>query len=276
MKTAAVLVNAQITQIKHKIGINTFEKLSASKLELNEIYVVTIKTDKLIPYEKYKVSTDLGGAILIDRISNQTVAAGMFQFALRRAKNIYLHKMDVNKKARQNMNGYKSKLLWFTGLSGSGKSTLANALEIALFEKGIRTYILDGDNVRHGLNKDLGFTDADRVENIRRVAEVSKLMLDAGIVVIAAFISPFKTEREMVRSMFESDEFIEVYLDVPLEVAEARDPKGLYAKARKGELKNFTGIDSIYEIPDAPEIKIDTFNNTVDEIIKNLLSRLKF
>ena len=153
------------------------------------------------------------------------------------------------------MNGYKSKLLWFTGLSGSGKSTLANALEIALFEKGIRTYILDGDNVRHGLNKDLGFTDADRVENIRRVAEVSKLMLDAGIVVIAAFISPFKTEREMVRSMFESDEFIEVYLDVPLEVAEARDPKGLYAKARKGELKNFTGIDSIYEIPDAPEIK---------------------
>ena len=276
MQTGAVLVNAQITQIKHKISINTFENLSASKLELNELYLITIKTDKLIPYEKYELCSSLGGAILIDRISNQTVAAGMFQFALRRAKNIYLHKMNIDKKARQKINGNKSKLLWFTGLSGSGKSTLANALEMALFERGIRTYILDGDNVRNGLNKDLGFTDADRVENIRRVAEVSKLMVDAGIVVIAAFISPFKTERKMIRNMFESDEFIEVYLDVPLEIAEARDPKGLYAKARRGELKNFTGIDSIYEIPETPDIKIDTSKNSVDETIKNLLSKLKF
>ncbi len=276
MKIGTMLVNAQITQIKHKISINTFEYLSVSKLEFNELYLITIKTDRLIPYEKYKICPDLGGLILIDRISNQTVAVGMIEFALRRAKNLHLQKMDIDKKARQKMNGYKSKVLWFTGLSGSGKSTISNAIEIALFKKGMRTYILDGDNIRHGLNKDLGFSNADRIENIRRIAEVAKLMVDAGIFVITSFISPFKVERQMARNMFESDEFIEIYIDVPLDIAEARDPKGLYAKARKGELKNFTGLDSPYEPPENPEIKIDTVNNSIEEIVKQILSVLKF
>ena len=276
MKIGTMLVNAQITQIKHKISINTFEYLSVSKLEFNELYLITIKTDRLIPYEKYKICPDLGGLILIDRISNQTVAVGMIEFALRRAKNLHLQKMDIDKKARQKMNGYKSKVLWFTGLSGSGKSTISNAIEIALFKKGMHTYILDGDNIRHGLNKDLGFSNADRIENIRRIAEVAKLMVDAGIFVITSFISPFKVERQMARNMFESDEFIEIYIDVPLDIAEARDPKGLYAKARKGELKNFTGLDSPYEPPENPEIKIDTVNNSIEEIVKQILSVLKF
>jgi len=276
MKIGTQLVNAQITQIKHKININTFEHLSASKLELNDLSVVTLKTDKPIPYEAYKECSGMGGLILIDRMSNQTIAAGMIQFALRRAKNVHRHKLDVDKAARRHLNGHTSKVLWFTGLSGSGKSTIANALEKALHDQGIRTYILDGDNVRHGLNKDLGFTDADRIENIRRIAEVAKLMVDAGVVVLTAFISPFKAERAIAREMFDEGEFIEIHVDTPLDVAESRDPKGLYKKARKGELPHFTGIDSPYEAPENPELRANTVDRTVDEVVKELMQKLEF
>lgn len=276
MKIGNQLVNAQITDIKHKININTFEHLSAQKLELNDLSVVTLKTDKPIPYEAYKACPGLGGLILIDRMSNQTVAAGMIQFALRRAKNVHLQKLDVDKEARRHMNGHTSKVLWFTGLSGSGKSTIANALEKALHERGVRTYILDGDNIRHGLNKDLGFTDADRIENIRRISEVAKLMVDAGIVVLTAFISPFRTERDMAREMFEEGEFVEIHVDTPLEVAESRDPKGLYKKARRGQLPHFTGIDSPYEAPLSPDVRVSTVERDVEEIVTELMTYLEF
>jgi len=276
MKIGNQLVNAQITDIKHKININTFEHLSAQKLELNDLSVVTLKTDKPIPYEAYKACPGLGGLIMIDRMSNQTVAAGMIQFALRRAKNVHRQKLDVDKEARRHMNGHTSKVLWFTGLSGSGKSTIANALEKALHERGVRTYILDGDNIRHGLNKDLGFTDADRIENIRRISEVAKLMVDAGIVVLTAFISPFRTERDMAREMFEEGEFVEIHVDTPLEVAESRDPKGLYKKARRGELPHFTGIDSPYEAPLSPEVRVSTVERDVEEIVTELMTHLEF
>ena len=276
MKIGNQLVNAQITNIKHKININTFEHLSAQKIELNDLCIVTLKTDKPIPYEPYKACPGIGGLILIDRMSNQTVAAGMIQFALRRAKNVHRHKLDIDKDARRHMNGHTSKVLWFTGLSGSGKSTIANALEKALHERGIRTYILDGDNIRHGLNKDLGFTDADRIENIRRISEVANLMVDAGVVVITAFISPFRTEREMARQMFEPGEFVEVFVDTPLEVAESRDPKGLYKKARRGELPHFTGIDSPYEEPLSPELRVNTVERDVETIVDELINKLEF
>jgi bifunctional enzyme CysN/CysC len=276
MKIGTQLVNAQITDIKHKININTFEHLSASKLELNDLCVVTIKTDKPIPFEPYKKCAGLGGLILIDRMSNQTVAAGMIDYALRRAKNVHRHKLDIDKEARRHLNGHTSKVLWFTGLSGSGKSTIANALERALHEQGIRTYLLDGDNIRHGLNNDLGFTDADRVENIRRIGEVTKLMVDAGIVVLTAFISPFAAERRMARDLFEEGEFVEIYVDTPLEVAEARDPKGLYKKARLGELPHFTGISSPYEAPEHSDVHIKTDEQDVESIVKELISKLEF
>jgi bifunctional enzyme CysN/CysC len=275
MQIGTAQVNAQITHIKHKININTFEKLAASKLQLNDLCVVTLKTDKLIPFEPYKQCAGIGGLILIDRMTNQTVAAAMINFALRRASNVHRQRLDIDKVARQRMNGHGSKVLWFTGLSGSGKSTIANALEQALHEQGIRTYILDGDNVRHGLNKDLGFKDADRVENIRRITEVAKLMVDAGVVVLTAFISPFQSERDMARSMFEEGEFVEIYVDTPLEIAESRDPKGLYKKARKGELPNFTGIDSPYEAPKNPDLHVSTENESVEVIVKHLLSQLE-
>jgi len=276
MKIGTNLVNAQLTDIKYKININTFEKLSASKLELNDLSIVTVKTDQMIPYDAFQECTVMGGLILIDRISNQTVAAGMIEFALRRASNVHRHKLDIDKGARRNLNGHTSKVLWFTGLSGSGKSTIANALEIALHEKGIRTYILDGDNIRHGLNKDLGFTDADRIENIRRISEVAKLMVDSGIVVLTAFISPFRAERQMARDLFEQDEFIEIFVDTPLEVAESRDPKGLYKKARKGELPNFTGIGSPYEAPETPDITVHTAEADIDALIAKLINQLEF
>ncbi len=276
MKLGPSLVNAQITDIKHKININTFEKLSASKLELNDLSIVKIKTDRMIPYEPYRDCAGMGGLILIDRMSNQTVAAGMIEFALRRASNVHKHKLDVDKGARRRLNGHSSKVLWFTGLSGSGKSTIANALEKELHAKGIKTYILDGDNVRHGLNKDLGFTDADRIENIRRISEVARLMVDAGIVVLTAFISPFRAERQMARDMFEADEFIEVFVNTPIEVAESRDPKGLYKKARKGELPNFTGIDSPYEAPETPDVTLHTENKSVDALVADLIEKMEF
>ena len=274
LKIGTLTTNAQITIIKHKLNINTFEKLSANTLELNDFSVVTIKTDWAIPFEKYRDCPSLGGFILTDRQDNQTVAAGMIKFALRRACNVHLHKMDVNKSNRQLLNGHKSKVLWFTGISGSGKSTIANALENELHKRGIRTYVLDGDNIRHGLNKDLGFSNADQIENIRRIGEVAKLMSDAGIVVITAFISPFQAERRMVRALFNKHEFIEIFLDVPLAVAESRDPKGLYKKARCGELLNFTGIDSPYEAPENPEFYFSTDKEDLDVILTSLLAEL--
>ena len=274
LKIGTTLVNGHITDIKHKVNINTFERLSATQLELNELSVVTIKTDRPIAFERYQDCAPMGALILIDRMSNQTVAAGMILFALRRSRNVHRQQLEIDKRSRRTLNGHTSRVFWFTGLSGSGKSTIANALEKELHARGIRTYLLDGDNVRHGLNCDLGFTDADRVENIRRIGEVAKLMVDAGIVVLTAFISPFRAEREMVRCLFENDEFVEIFIDTPLDVAEARDPKGLYKKARQGEIPNFTGIGSPYEAPETPDIHIHTESESVQHIVTRLLRDL--
>ena len=271
LKLGTLQVNAQITAIKHKININTSENLAAKRLEFNELYLVTLKTERLIPFERYHDCPPLGSLILIDRMNNRTIAAGMIEFKLRRATNIHRMKLEIDKISRRQLNGHNSQVFWFTGLSGSGKSTIANALEKALHEYGIRTYILDGDNLRHGLNSDLGFTNADRVENIRRVGEVAKLMVDAGIVVLTAFISPFEAERSMVRELFEDDEFFEIFVDTPLEVAELRDPKGLYKKARLGEIPNFTGIGSVYEPPINPELHIKTTEKSVDEAVDEIM-----
>jgi len=267
-------VSATITEIKYKYNINTFEHISSRSFDLNDIGEVTLNLDKPIPFEAYKDCKQLGAFVLVDRYSHATVAAGMINFALRRAQNVHKQALVVDKSARERLNGHKGRVLWFTGLSGSGKSTIANALEQVLHSQGIRTYILDGDNVRHGLNKDLGFTDADRVENIRRIAEVAKLMVDAGLVVLTAFISPFRSERDMARAMFEEDEFVEVYVDTPLEVAEERDPKGLYKKARRGELPNFTGIDSEYEAPVLAELELDTSETSIEDCVQRVLEIL--
>ena len=264
-------VNATITEIKFKYNINTLEELHSRDLVLNDIGRITLAFDKPIPFEPYRDCGGMGSFVLIDRFSNHTVAAGMINFALRRATNVHRHALTIDQAARERLNGHKAKILWFTGLSGSGKSTITNAVEQALYARGIRTYVLDGDNVRHGLNRDLGFTDADRVENIRRVAEVGKLMVDAGLVVLTAFISPFRSERDMARSMFPSGQFIEIHLDVPLNVAESRDPKGLYGKARRGELPHFTGIDSPYEPPEQPELTLRTHELSTEECVERVL-----
>jgi bifunctional enzyme CysN/CysC len=267
----AMRVNATITDIKHIYNINSFEKLSSSAMNLNDIGVATISLDREIPFDAYTNCKAMGAFVLVDRYSFATVGAGMINFSLRRAQNVHKQALVVDKQARAKLSGHKPRVLWFTGLSGAGKSTIANALEQVLHKQGVRTYILDGDNVRQGLNKDLGFTDADRVENIRRIAEVAKLMVDAGIVVLTAFISPFRSERDMARSMFEEDEFVEIFVDTPLEVAEERDPKGLYKKARRGELPHFTGIDSDYEAPDAAEIVVNSAKSSVDESVSAIL-----
>ena len=267
-------VNATITEIKYKYNINTFEHISSRSFELNEIGEVTLNLDKPIPFESYKDCKQLGAFVLVDRYSHATVASGMINFALRRAQNVHKQALVVDKAAREQLNGHKGRVLWFTGLSGSGKSTIANAMEQVLHSQGIRTYILDGDNVRHGLNKDLGFTDADRVENIRRIAEVAKLMVDAGLVVLTAFISPFRSERDMARAMFEEGEFLEIYVNTPLEIAEERDPKGLYKKARRGELPNFTGIDSEYEAPVKAELELDTGKASIDDCVERVVGIL--
>ena len=264
-------VNATIRDIKFKYNINTFEHISSQSLALNEISEVTLSLDKDVPYEAYQACKTMGAFVLIDRYSHATVGAGMINFALRRAENVHRQALEIDKKARAKLNGHSGRALWFTGLSGSGKSTVANALEQALHEKGVHTYILDGDNVRHGLNRDLGFTDADRIENVRRVAEVTKLMVDAGIVVITSFISPFRSERRMARELFDAGEFVEVYVNVTLDQAEERDPKGLYKKARRGELPNFTGIDSAYEEPETPEIELKTGERSVEECVEQIL-----
>lgn len=265
-------VNASITDIKYRFNINTFEQLSARNLNLNDIADIKISLDKPIPFEPYKQNHSMGSFVLVDRYNFTTVAAGMVNHSLRRAQNVHHQALEVDKAARNQLNGHKGKVVWFTGLSGSGKSTVANALEQALHKQGIRTYMLDGDNVRQGLNKDLGFTDADRVENIRRIAEVAKLMVDAGLVVLTAFISPFRSERDMARKLFEDGEFQEVFVNVPLTTAEQRDPKGLYRKARRGELPNFTGIDSPYEPPIRPDLEINTDSDSVEACVSQLLT----
>ena len=263
---------AQISKIKSKIDISNLTDTSGNMLELNDISIVNINLDKDIVFEEYTKNKSLGGFILVDRFTNKTVAAGLIQFSLRRSKNIFEQNLSINKNLRHKLNNHKSKVLWLTGLSGSGKSTIANELEKKLYERGIRTYVLDGDNIRHGLNKDLGFTDADRVENIRRIGEVAKLMVDAGLVVITAFISPFAAERAMIKEMFNEEEFKEVFIDVPIKIAEKRDPKGLYKKARVGLIKNFTGIDSEYEKPINPDYRFQTDKLSVKKIVNSLLS----
>ncbi len=258
LKIGTRTVSATITDIKYQVNVNTLEHVAAKKLELNAIGVCNISLDRQVGFDPYDDNRDTGGFILIDRMSNGTVGAGLIHFALRRAHNIHMQHVDVDKAARAALNHQKPCVLWFTGLSGAGKSTIANLVEKRLYALGRRTYLLDGDNVRHGLNKDLGFTDADRVENIRRVAEVAKLMVDAGMIVLTAFISPFRAERQMARGLVEEGEFFEIFVDTPLAVAEERDVKGLYKKARRGDLKNFTGIDSPYEQPENPELRLDT------------------
>jgi bifunctional enzyme CysN/CysC len=266
-------VGAQVTEIKHRVDVNTQEELAAKALELNEVGYCNLYLDQAVPFEAYADSRELGAFILIDRQDNATVAAGAVDFALRRAGNIHWQRLDVDKAERARIKHQHPRCLWFTGLSGAGKSTIANLVEKRLTALGRHTYVLDGDNVRHGLNKDLGFTDADRVENIRRVAEVARLMVDAGLIVLVSFISPFRAERRMARSLFAEGEFVEVFVDTPLAVAEERDAKGLYAKARAGELRNFTGIDSPYEAPEAAEVVLDTVAES-PEALADRLARL--
>lgn len=277
MKIGARTIGATIAHPKYRVDINNLDHLAATTLELNEIGVCNISLDRAIPFDPYADNRDTGGFIIVDKLTNVTVGAGLLHFALRRAHNIHWQDVRVDKAARSERNSNQPAVVWLTGLSGSGKSTIANIVESKLHTLGVRTYLLDGDNVRHGLNRDLGFTDADRVENIRRIAEVSALMVDAGLVVLVSFISPFRAERQLARDRVEDGEFIEVHVDAPLEVAEGRDPKGLYAKARRGELANFTGIDSPYELPTSPEVHIDTSvtiaEDAADEIIDELRAR---
>ncbi|WP_024460052.1 sulfate adenylyltransferase subunit CysN [Marinimicrobium sp. LS-A18] len=271
MKIGSKTVSATITDIKYQVNVNTLEHTAAKNLALNGIGVCTINLDQDIAFDAYKDNHDTGGFILIDRLSYNTMGAGMIHFSLRRSQNITVQHVDVNKQARQQLKNQKPCVLWLTGLSGAGKSTIANLIEKKLYARGHHTYLLDGDNVRHGLNKDLGFTDADRVENIRRIAEVAKLMVDAGLIVITAFISPFRSERDMARHLLEANEFVEVYVNTPLEVAEQRDVKGLYRKARKGELKNFTGIDSPYEPPVNAECVLNTADMSADDAAERVI-----
>ena len=275
LKLGTRTVGATITEPKYKVNVNTLEHLAAKKLDLNEIGVCNIALDRPVAFDPYSANRETGGFILIDRLSNNTVGAGMLHFALRRAHNIHLQPVDIDKQARASLKGQRPAVVWMTGLSGSGKSTIANLVEKKLHAMGRHSYLLDGDNVRHGLNRDLGFTDADRVENVRRVAEVSRLMVDAGLIVITAFISPFSAERAMARGLVAADEFVEVYVDTPLEVVEARDVKGLYKKARRGELRNFTGIDSPYEVPAAPELRVNTVSCTAEEAAERVIACLR-
>jgi len=258
-------VDATITDLKYKVHVSTLDHLAAKKLEQGEIGVCNLALARPIAFDPYVTNRATGGFTLVDRATGTPVAAGMLHFALRRAHNIHMQAVDVNKASRAAQKGQRPCALWFTGLSGAGKSTIANLVEKRLFALGRHTYLLDGDNVRHGLNKNLGFTEADRVENIRRAAEVAKLMVDAGLIVLTAFISPFAADRAMARSLFAAGEFVEIHVDTPLHVAEQRDVKGLYRKARRGELRNFTGIDSPYEVPQEPELRVDTVDRTADE-----------
>ena len=275
MKIGAQTVTASITEPKYKVNVNTMEHLAAKQLGVNEIGVVNLALDRQVAFDAYKANRDTGGFILINRMTNNTVGAGMLNFALRRSHNLRPQAVDVDKGLRSQLKGQRPAVLWFTGLSGAGKSTIANLVEKKLAAMGRHTYLLDGDNVRHGLNKDLGFTEADRVENIRRVAEVARLMVDAGLIVMTAFISPFRSERAMARGQMADGEFIEIHVNTPLAVAEERDIKGLYKKARRGEIANFTGISSPYEAPEAPEIVVNTHPQTAEEAAELIVGRLR-
>jgi len=275
IKMGAQIANAQISDLKYKVNVNTLEHVAGKTLELNEVGIANISADKALAFDPYDQNRHSGRFIIIDRFTNATVGAGMVNHSLRRATNIKWQEMDINKGARAYQKGQKSVILWFTGLSGAGKSTVANLVEKKLHALGKHTYTLDGDNVRHGLNKDLGFTDADRVENIRRVGETAKLFVDAGVITLVSFISPFKSERQLARSLVEDGEFIEVFIDTPLEVCEQRDVKGLYKKARAGEIANFTGIDSPYEKPENAEITVNTSDQTAEEAAEAIVSKLE-
>jgi len=274
-KTANKLVPGLVTDLKHKVNVNTMEHTAAKSLALNEIGICNIGLESRIAFDAYSSNREIGSFIIIDRITNNTVGVGMIDFALRRASNIHWQALDVDKVARADMKHQKPAILWFTGLSGSGKSTIANIVEKRLFERGRHTYILDGDNVRHGLNQDLGFTDADRVENIRRVGEVAKLMVDSGLMVMTSFISPFRAERRMVHDLMEEGEFVEVYVDTPFDVCASRDPKGLYKKALAGEIKNFTGYDSPYEAPERADIHVSTDKLSADDCADAIITYLE-
>lgn len=274
MKVGATTATATVAPLKYTVNVDTLEHTAAERLQLNDIGVCELQLDRPVVFEPYAESRDLGGVILIDRLTNHTVGAGLLHFALRRSANVRPQALDVNKRARSSQKGQRAGVVWLTGLSGAGKSTIANLAEERLVARGRHTYLLDGDNVRRGLNKDLGFTEQDRVENIRRVAEVARLMVDAGLIVLVAFISPFRAERRTARALFEPGEFVEVYVATPMAVAEARDPKGLYRKARRGELANFTGIDSPYEPPEAPEIHIDTTRVTAEAAADMIVAHL--
>jgi len=274
LKAGSATAPAQVTDLKRKVNVNTLQLEPGKKLEMNEVGVCNISINRAISFDPYQENRHTGNFILIDRFTNATVGAGMIDFPLRRATNIHWQSIDLDKQTRAELKGQKARALWFTGLSGAGKSTVANLVEKKLHSMGKHTYILDGDNVRHGLNRDLGFTDADRVENIRRVAEAAKLFVDAGMIVLVSFISPFKGERQMARDLLEKDEFIEVFVSTPLEVCEQRDPKGLYKKARAGELKNFTGIDSAYEAPENPEIILDGASYSAEELAEQVVREL--
>ncbi|KFA08829.1 sulfate adenylyltransferase subunit CysN [Xanthomonas vasicola] len=274
LKIGTRTVTASISEIKHKVDVNTQERLAAKRLELNEVGYCNLALDEPIAFSPYARNRVLGGFILIDRQSNATVAAGTLEFALRRAGNVHWQHLDVDRSARARIKGQAPRVLWFTGLSGAGKSTVANLVDKRLHSLGYHTFILDGDNVRHGLNRDLGFTDEDRVENIRRVAEVARLMADAGLIVLVSFISPFRAERQLARERFDQGEFVEVFVDVPLAVAEARDVKGLYRKARAGQIPNFTGIDSPYEAPETPEIHLHADGENVEVLARHVLEFL--
>lgn len=275
LKCATSTSTATITDIKHEINVDTLEQNASKTLELNSIGHCNINLDRQIAFDNYDENRATGSFILIDRVTNETVGAGTLNFALRRSQNIHMQAVDVDKNLRSELKAQKSCVLWFTGLSGSGKSTIANIVEKKLAKEGRHTYLLDGDNVRHGLNKDLGFTDEDRVENIRRIGEVARLMVDSGLIVLTAFISPFRAERQMARALLEEGEFLEVYVETPLAVAEERDPKGLYKKARRGDLKNFTGIDSPYEHPRSPELLVDTSNMSAEQCAEHIIRILR-
>ncbi len=268
-------INGKITDLVHSINVNSFEEVASKKLNLNDIAYCKVAIDKVHGISSYSNNQKLGSFVIIDPYSNKTIGVGMIDHALRRSSNISWHEMSINKKTRSELNSQKPCVVWFTGLSGSGKSTIANILEQKLHTAGKRTYLLDGDNVRHGLNKDLGFTDTDRVENIRRVSEVSKLMVDAGLITLVSFISPFKSERQMAKDLLSSDEFFEIFVNTSLEECEKRDPKGLYKKARAGELKNFTGIDSLYEEPENPDLILDTTSSNAEELTDQIINFLQ-
>ena len=275
VRFATAEASAQISDLTYQIDVNSLEHLAAKTLPMNGVAYCKISLDRAIAFDAYEANRQTGSFILIDKYTNATVGAGMVSFGLRRASNIEWHDMQIDKQTRAASSGQKPCLLWFTGLSGSGKSTIADRLEQKLFKRGKRTYLLDGDNVRHGLNKDLGFTDEDRVENVRRVAEVGKLMVDAGLIVLASFISPFRSERDMARGLLDDNEFVEIFVDTPLEICESRDPKGLYKKARSGELKNFTGIDSAYEAPEAPELVLKSGETDADQLADDIIAYLE-